>query len=40
MSSAPKLKDLYKSLINDMSKDAVGFEPLTKLAGMAHREPG
>jgi hypothetical protein len=40
MSSAPKLKDLYKSLINDMSKDAAGFEPLSKLAEMIHRPPG
>lgn len=40
MSSAPKLKDLYKSLINDMSKDAADFEPLNKLAAIIHRPAG
>jgi hypothetical protein len=40
MSSAPKFKDLYKSLINDMNKDADGFTPLTKLADMIHRPAG
>jgi hypothetical protein len=40
MSSAPKFKDLYKSLITDMSKDAANFTPLTKLADLIHRPAG
>lgn len=40
MDGAPSFRDLYKSLINDMSKDAKGFYPLEKVASIIHRPPG
>lgn len=40
MDGVPSFKDLYKSLINEMSKDAKGFYPLEKFASIIHRQPG
>lgn len=40
MDGAPSFKDLYKSLITEMSKDAKGFYPLEKLASIIHRPSG
>jgi hypothetical protein len=37
MNYTSKFKDLYKSLINNMNKNAAGFTPLTKLTNLIYR---